>query len=103
MTPDEEINNIKCDHFDRFRNSHQVWFIEEVGGEFVVQEWSGPGYKNGAGVAPSSSYPTLRKAAARLLQLLGTGAVAPQTWPESVCIGEVTMEDGSKHAPDQMA
>lgn len=100
MTPEETIADIKQETFNRLRNSRNVWFIEETGGEFVVQEWMGPDAKHGAGVAPPSSYPTLRKAAARLLQLLGTGAVAPQTWAESVCIGEVTMDDGTKHGPE---
>lgn len=101
MSPEEQIAEIKREHFARFQNSHQVWFIEEVGGEFVVQQWHGDRWKHGAGVAPSSSYPTLRKAAARLLQLMGTGPVAPQTWPESVCIGEATMEDGTKKSAEE--
>ncbi len=41
------------------------------------------------GVGPPTEYPTLRKAASRFLQLLGTGVVAPQTWPEDICIGHV--------------
>ena len=93
MTPDQEINQIKQEHFDRFRDSRRVWMIEECGVEYVVHSWSGREAEFGAGVGPSSSYPTLRKAAARLLQLLHCGPVAPQTWPEEICIGSVTMEE----------
>lgn len=92
MTPDETISEIKQETFDAFKNSSRVWIIEERGAEFIVHTWYGPTWKNGAGVGPASTYPTLRKAAARLLQLLGTGPVAPQTWPERVCIGSVNME-----------
>lgn len=63
----------------------KVWAISEnENGTFTVHQ------QNPNGVAPPSDYPTLRKAAARLLQLLGTGAIAPQTWPENVCIGNIT-------------
>jgi len=93
MTFDEEIDEIKRETFDLFKDSRRVWIIEERGAEFIVHDWTGTSWQNGAGVAPAHDYPTLRKAAARLLQLLGTGPVAPQTWPERVCIGEITMDD----------
>ena len=92
MTPDEKIAEIKQETFDVFRGSRRVWIIEERGSEFIVHNWLGPDAQYGAGVGPPHSYPTLRKAAARLLQILGTGPVAPQTWPESVCVGEVMMD-----------
>ena len=96
MTPDEEIAEIKRDTFAVFCKSRRVWMIEERGGEFIVHNWLGEAAQHGAGVGPPFSYPTLRKAAARLLQILGTGPVAPQTWSESVCIGTVTTEDGAQ-------
>lgn len=83
MTFEEEIAWIKSQHFKDFRN---VWIIEERDAQFVVHHWS-PG-----GVGPTSSYPTLRKAAARLLQLLHTGPVGPQTWPEEACISSADIE-----------
>jgi hypothetical protein len=92
MTPEETIAEIKRETFDVFKDSRSVWIIEERGAEFIVHRWHGSEAKFGAGVGPSSDYPTLRKAAARFLQLLGTGPVAPQTWPEEVCIGTVTTE-----------
>ncbi len=92
MTPDEEITQIKRDTFAVFAGSRRVWIIEERGAEFIVHSWSGDDWQNGSGVGPASTYPTLRKAAARLLQLLGIGPVAPQTWPENICIGSVDVE-----------
>jgi hypothetical protein len=92
MTPDEEIAKIKRDTFETFKGSRRVWIIEERVAEFIVHTWSGEDAPYGAGVGPGSGYPTLRKAAARLLQLLHVGPVAPQTWPESVCIGNINFE-----------
>lgn len=92
MTPDETVAEIKREAFDVFKGSRRVWMIEERGGVFIVHNWLGPDWTNGSGVGPPHEYPTLRKAAARLLQILGTGPVAPQTWPESACIGSVTTE-----------
>lgn len=89
MSPDEEIARIKQETFEAFKHSPRVWIIEERGAEFTVHTWTGADWQNGSGVGPPSSYPTLRKAAARLLQMLGCGAVAPQTWPENVCIGTI--------------
>ncbi len=93
MTPEETIAEIKREHFDRFKNSRQVWFIEEHGADFTVHTWHGGDWQHGAGVGPATSYPTLRKAAARFLQMLGTGPVAPQTWPEDICVGSVTTRE----------
>lgn len=92
MTPDETIAQIKRETFEIFKDSPHVWIIEERGAEFIVHSWYGATHGHGAGVGPPSDYPTLRKAAARLLQMLGCGAVAPQTWPESVCVGSVNSE-----------
>lgn len=95
MTPDQEIAEIKQRTFETFKDARQLWIIEERGADFIVHNWNGPSYPNGAGVGPPSPYPTLRKAAARLMQLLHIGPVAPQTWPEEVCIGSVTMDEQS--------
>lgn len=92
MAPEEEIAKIKRDTFETFKDSRRVWIIEERVAEFIVHNWTGEDAPHGAGVGPGSSYPTLRKAAARLLQLLHVGPVAPQTWPESVCIGSINSE-----------
>lgn len=94
MTPDGTISEIKTATFSRLKNARQVWIIEETGEGFTVHRWTGSSYKFGAGVGPPHDYPTLRKAAARLLQLFGTGPVAPQTWPEEVCLGEIILNEG---------
>ncbi len=91
--PDDEITGIKQATFDVLKTSRHVWIIEERGAEFIVHKWRGPESSFGPSVGPQSSYPTLRKAAARLLQILSTGPVAPQTWPEEACIGEITTDD----------
>lgn len=93
MTPEEEIASIKAGTFDHFKDSRRVWIVEERGADFIVHSWTGSEWKNGGGVDPPGTYPTLRKAAARMLQLFGVGLVAPQTWPEQVCIGSVNLED----------
>jgi hypothetical protein len=92
MSPDQEIAEIKRETFDVFKGSRQVWIIEERGAEFIVHQWSGSDGQYGPGVGPASSYPTLRKATARLLQLLAVGPVAPQTWPEEVCLGSISID-----------
>lgn len=80
MTFEEETAKIKAEQFAVFKDSPHVWIIEERAADFIIHSWA-PG-----GVGPTSSYPTLRKAASRLLQLLNIGPVAPQTWPEEVYI-----------------
>ena len=92
MSPNETIAEIKRETFDIFKDSPHVWIIEERGAEFIVHTWCGKDHVNGPGVGPATSYPTLRKAAARFLQMLGVGAVAPQTWPEDICIGATDQE-----------
>lgn len=62
--------------------------IEEKNGEWLV------GQEEGENIWPTTSYPTARLAAARLLQLLDLGPVGPQMHPERVCIGEVIDEAG---------
>jgi hypothetical protein len=89
---DDTITTIKDETFSQVRDARQLWFIVERDGQFEVRHWMGQSYINGEGVGPPTTYPTLRKAASRLLQLLGTGAVAPQTWPEEICIGSVTTD-----------
>lgn len=50
---------------------------------------------NDQSVGPVIEYNTRRQAAARLLQLMELGPVAPQTWPESICVGHAERaEDG---------
>lgn len=72
------------------REYHEQWLRQKV---WAISENDDGTFRvhrhNDGGVAPPHDYPTLRKAAARMLQLLEVGAVAPQTWPERTCIGYV--------------
>lgn len=46
-------------------------------------------------VFPTTHHATERLLASRFLQLLGIGPVAPQIHPESVCIGEIILEENN--------
>lgn len=54
--------------------------VEQISDMWVVSQSCGDS------VWPNSSYPTARLAAARILQLLNLGPVAPQTHPEKCFI-----------------
>jgi hypothetical protein len=77
------IPTMQRKHFEGWVQRRLWAIIDMPNGQFRVYE------QTHDGVGPPTEYPSLRKAAARLLQLLGVGAVAPQTWPESICIGHV--------------
>lgn len=62
--------------------------VVQDGGEWIVVQSFGEG-----GCPPRVGYPTARAAAARVLQLMHVGPVAPQTWPETAQIGILTEED----------
>lgn len=83
---DAELTRCKDEQAARLRDK-RVIAIVETDGKFVVEQWSDDS------VWPTHDYPTKQKAAARVLQLLGIGPVAPQTWPEETCLGSITLED----------
>jgi len=81
-----ELDDMQREHFASWVG-REVWaIIETSDGQFQVY------HQTADGVAPPSEYPTKRKAVARLLQLIRTGPVAPQTWPERACIGSVELK-----------
>lgn len=82
---DPHIVRLQDEHHERLRKVRR-WVIAEQPDGYEVHEWSEDG------VAPPSRHATKRLAAARILQLLGTGPVAPQTDPEEVCITEVSRD-----------
>lgn len=86
-----DITTIKQGHWDGYK-SLEVWAIIEFADGWGVY------WHNAQSVGPTVRYPTKRLAAARILQLLGIGPVAPQDHPESICIGEITPDPG---APDR--
>ncbi len=67
-----------------WRHKRRWIIVEEGDGTYSIHEHSTDG------VAPPTIKTNKREVAARLLQLLGIGPVAPQDYPESICIGEVT-------------
>lgn len=77
-----DINEIKTEHYESNRDK-PIFAIIQDGDEFGVYE------QTKDSVSPYIKYPNARLAAARILQLLGVGPVAPQDHPESVCIGEI--------------
>jgi hypothetical protein len=93
---DREIAEIQEEHGAQWRLKHRWIIVDNGDGSFTVHEHSGDS------VWPSTDYPNKRLAAARLLQLLGIGPVAPQAHPESVCIelpGEGTAADTTATPP----
>jgi hypothetical protein len=76
---DEETKAIAAANLASFVGKPVVAIVEEDG-EWVVHQFSP------TGVAPSSAYPSKRTAAARMLQLLHIGPVAPQSYPETAAV-----------------
>jgi hypothetical protein len=79
------LDEIRAEHRARFAPCTR-WIIVETPEGYEVHEWTPEG------VAPPSVYPSRRLAAARLLQLMRVGPVAPQTHPEEVCICAIEQE-----------
>lgn len=66
----------------------EMWAIIDLpNGKFGVY------WQSAESVGPVTEYNTKRQAAARLLQLLAVGPVAPQTWPEEIGVGHVSLSD----------
>jgi hypothetical protein len=82
---DIQVLSIKRAHYERFKKGH-ILMVEETASGWRVHEWTVDG------VAPQSDYETPEAALARAAQLLKiTEAVAPQSWPETVCVGSVSV------------
>lgn len=82
-----QIEQIRQENFKRIATAHRTLMIVEIDGQFEVHD------HRLDGIGPPSTHPTARTAAARILQLLKTGPLAPQTWPEEVCIGSVDVSE----------
>jgi hypothetical protein len=83
-----QIEEIRWQNFKRIAGARETIFIVDIDGHFEVHDHTRDG------IAPPSVHLTKRAAASRVLQLLAIGPVAPQTWPEDVCIGSVGVEPG---------
>lgn len=83
---DEETKQIAQEHHANWLGKRVIAIVETQNGYEIHQHTEDS-------VFPKSDYATKREAASRVLQLLGIGPVAPQTWPERACIGEVYLDD----------
>lgn len=92
MTQDPIVAEIQTEFLEANRLNRR-WIILEANGQFEVHTHTSDG------VAPPSVYPTARRAVARIMQLMNVGPVAPQTWPEEVCVGSVTFDDDGTKQP----
>jgi hypothetical protein len=85
-TRGSDTETIRREHFDRWQGKRMIAMIWHDDG-FEIYE------QTAESTMPPSRYDTLRKAASRILQLLGIGPVAPQTHPEVACLGSISVED----------
>lgn len=93
-TLDPEIEQMADAHWEIGRGLHRYLIIEFADG-WALREFTHDS------VMPPVLYPTKRRLIARLMQLMGTGPVAPQTWPEEHCVspeGIVTSYDPAEPA-----
>lgn len=83
---DPEIIEIQQDWLEQ-HGEHKRWMIVKTddGYELHVHDRDS--------VSPTSTYPTKRLVASRLLQLLHIGPVAPQIEPETAEIGRLEVEE----------
>lgn len=83
---DADITEMQNHWYRLWRNKRRWIIVEEGDGTFSIHEHMIDG------VAPPTVKPSKREVAARLLQLLGIGPVAPQDYPEEVCVGTIEYE-----------
>ena len=81
---DAETDEMQTHWNESWRHKRRWILVEEGDGTYSVHEHMTDG------VAPPITKPNKRDAAARLLQCLGVGPVAPQDYPEEICVGEIT-------------
>ena len=62
---------------------HTIYTITETSDGFTIEE------QCGENISPQTHKATAREVIARLMQIMNVGPVAPQTFPEEVCIGHV--------------
>ena len=80
------LDECKDAKFEKIRNSACI-IIEVAGQNWIIHQF------NSESVLPISMYPTARAAASRVLQLMHVGPVAPQTHPETACLGSIDKDN----------
>ena len=86
MTPEEnyaDITEMQAEWNAGWRDKHRWIIVEESDGTFTIHE-----HTRDSVYCPTVKK-TAREVASRMLQLLNVGPVAPQDWPEEICIGEI--------------
>lgn len=83
-----DITKMQEEHQRSWRDKERWIIIEEDDGTYSIHVHS----KNG--VAPMVTKPNKRSVAARLLQLLQIGPVAPQDYPEEICVTMLAHKSG---------
>ena len=86
MTEEEnyaDISSMQAEWNKLWRDKKRWIIVEEGDGTYSIHEHMIDG------VAPPITKPNKREVAARFLQVLGIGPVAPQDHPEDVCCGTI--------------
>lgn len=87
----DDIDIIKSEHYEANRHKEIISIVREDNGQFGIYQ------QTERSVSPYIKYPTARLAAARALQLLNIGPVAPQYKPEEIqCSIETPTTPGEK-------
>jgi hypothetical protein len=81
---DAEMDEMQAYWPTVWRHKHRWTIVDEGDGTFSVHEHTSDS------ICPPITKPNKRDAAARLLQCMGLGPVAPQDYPEEICVGEIT-------------
>ena len=69
---------------------YTIYTITETSDGFALEE------QCGENILPQTHKATAREVIARLMQIMNVGPVAPQTFPEEVCIGYVETSNSGK-------
>lgn len=86
MTPEEnyaDITEMQATWNTSWRDKRRWIIVEEIDGTYSIHEHTSDS------IAPPTIKPNKREVASRLLQLFDIGPVAPQDYPEGICIGEI--------------
>lgn len=86
MTPEEnyaDITAMQADWQISWRDKERIIIVMESDGTFTIHQ-----HTKDSVYCPTQKK-TAREVASRLLQLLNVGPVAPQDWPEEICVGQL--------------
>lgn len=86
MTPEEnyaDITQMQAEWQAGWRDKERIIIVMELDGTYIIHQ-----HTKDSVYCPTEKK-TAREVASRLLQLLNVGPVAPQDWPEEICVGEI--------------